>query len=46
MKRIVGAGVYLCGWSMGRGIVAMAARRLVLGSPVVDWTSPIALGAR
>ncbi|GAA2374133.1 hypothetical protein GCM10010404_32040 [Nonomuraea africana] len=46
--------VYLYGWSMGGGIVPMAARRLpgepirglILDSPVMDWTSPIELGAR
>ncbi|WP_285584739.1 alpha/beta fold hydrolase [Herbidospora sp. NBRC 101105] len=44
----------LYGWSMGGGISAMTARRLpgagvtalILDSPVLDWRSPIALGAR
>ncbi|WP_084958823.1 alpha/beta hydrolase [Thermoactinospora rubra] len=45
--------VYLYGWSMGGGIAAMTARRLpgapvkglILDSPVLDWRSPIRLGA-
>ncbi|WP_061291146.1 alpha/beta hydrolase [Herbidospora cretacea] len=44
----------LYGWSMGGGISAVAARRLpgagitalILDSPVLDWRSPIAEGAR
>ncbi|WP_459801719.1 alpha/beta hydrolase [Herbidospora sp. RD11066] len=44
----------LYGWSMGGGIAAVAARRLpgagitalILDSPVLDWRSPIAQGAR
>ncbi|MGW5684018.1 alpha/beta hydrolase [Nonomuraea sp. NPDC003754] len=47
-------GVYLYGWSMGGAIVPMAARMLpdapikglILDSPVMDWRSPIELGAR
>lgn len=47
-------GVVLYGWSMGGGIVPMAARNLplapikglILDSPVMDWNSPIELGAK
>ncbi|MEV0235094.1 hypothetical protein [Nonomuraea sp. NPDC050786] len=47
-------GVVLYGFSMGGGIVPMAARELpgepikglILDSPVMDWNAPIDLGAR
>ncbi|MCT9929785.1 S9 family peptidase [Planotetraspora sp. A-T 1434] len=47
-------GIVLYGWSMGGGIVPMAVRKLpdepikgiILDSPVLDWRSPIALGAQ
>ncbi|MFI7702874.1 alpha/beta hydrolase [Nonomuraea sp. NPDC049480] len=47
-------GVVLYGFSMGGGIVPMAARMLpgepikglILDSPVLDWNAPIDLGAR
>lgn len=48
------SGVVLYGYSMGGGIVAMAARKLttepirgiILDSPVMDWKGPIEAGAR
>ncbi|WP_327088767.1 alpha/beta hydrolase [Nonomuraea sp. NBC_01738] len=47
-------GVVLYGYSMGGGIVPMAARNLpkepikalILDSPVMDWNAPIELGAK
>lgn len=46
--------IYLYGYSMGGGIVPMAARKLprepirglILDSPVMDWKAPIELGAK